>query len=199
MELNIDPIATSRMFLVYLHLLAIAGAAVAVAFGDYAIFAREHIDNAMLRKAAIFATLALGVLWVTGLSIIVLDLGVDLDALAAKPKLLAKLTVVSVLTINSLALHFQAFPSFATPHADTMKAATMPAIFGAISAASWIFAAFIGVAKPLASALGYGGFMALYAAVLGGAIVVAMMIVRPRLASRLAPSSAMPVSGALPA
>lgn len=185
MELTIDPIATSRMFMIYLHLLALAGAASAVAIGDYAIFARERIDEALLQRAAAFATIAMGVLWGTGVAIVVLDLGMDLDALMAKPKLLAKLTVVGVLTVNSLALHFVAFPTFRVTHADGLRAATMPAVFGAVSAASWMYAAFIGVAKPLASAFGYSGFMALYIVILVCAVTIAVVLVRPRLAARL--------------
>lgn len=185
MELTVDPVATSRMFMIYLHLLALAGAASAVALGDYAIFARERIDSGLLQRAATFATIALAVLWATGAAIIVLDLGVDLDALLGKPKLLAKLTVVMVLTINSLALHLVAFPTFRTPQSNALKAATMPAVFGAISASSWIYAAFIGVAKPLAIVFGYSGFIALFIVILVCAVTIAVVLVRPRLASRL--------------
>lgn len=185
MELTIDPLATSRMFMIYLHLLALAGAASAVALGDYAIFARERIDSALLQRAAAFATIALAVLWATGAAIIILDLGVDFDALFGKPKLLAKLTVVAVLTINSLALHLVAFPTFRSDHEDALKAATAPTIFGAVSAASWIYAAFIGVAKPLTSAFGYSGFIALFIVILVCAITMAVVLVRPRLAARL--------------
>ncbi|MCK6373743.1 MAG: hypothetical protein L6Q69_06525 [Zoogloea sp.] len=188
MELTIDPVATSRMFMIYLHLLALAGAASAVALGDYAIFARERIDSSLLRRAATFATIALAVLWATGIAVIVLDLGMDLDALLGKPKLLAKLTVVAVLTFNSLALHFVAFPTFRSTHDDALRAATMPSVFGAVSAASWIYAAFIGVAKPLASAFGYSGFIALFIVMLVCAVTMAIVLVRPRLAARLSGS-----------
>ncbi len=185
MELTIDPVATSRMFMIYLHLLALAGAASAVAIGDYAIFGRERIDSGLLQRAAVFATIALAVLWATGVAIVVLDLGLDFDALLGKPKLLAKLTVVAVLTINSLALHLVAFPTFRSSHDDALKAATLPSVFGAISASSWIYAAFIGVAKPLTNAFGYSGFIALFVVILVCAVTMAVVLVRPRLASRL--------------
>lgn len=192
MDIQFDPIAVTRMMLIYLHVLALAVAAVAVGFGDYAIFARERVNMLMLERAARFATLALALLWVSGLAVIFLDIGWDLAALTAKPKLLAKLSVVAVLTANSLALHYLAFPRFATPQADTLHAATLPSIFGAISAASWIYAAFIGVAKPLAPVLGYNGFMTVFGAILVISILLAIMSVRPRLASRLIPA-AMPL------
>ncbi|WP_374265216.1 hypothetical protein [Zoogloea sp.] len=188
MEFNFDPIAVTRMALIYIHVLALAVAAVAVGFGDYAIFARERVNMRMLEQAARFATLALGLLWVSGLAVIVLDIGLDLDVLASKPKLLAKLSVVTVLTINSLALHFLAFPRFATPQADTLQAATLPSIFGAVSAASWLYAAFVGVAKPLAAVLGFSGFMSVFGALIVVSVALAVLTIRPRLASRLIPA-----------
>lgn len=125
----IDPIAVARTLLIYLHVLAIAVAAAAVAFGDFAIFARPRIDMAMLQRASRFASAALGVLWVTGLAVILMDIGFDVDLLAGKPKLMAKLTVVVVLTINSIGLHWLAFPRFVAPQVDPLRAATMPVVF----------------------------------------------------------------------
>ena len=181
----IDPIAIARMLLIYVHVLAIAAAAAAVAFGDFAIFARPRIDRTMLETASWFASIALAALWISGLTMIVIDIGFDLAQLLDKPKLLAKLTVVMVLTANSLALHWVAFPRFYLPQADALRAATLPAVFGAVSATSWIYAAFVGVAKPLSAVLGYGGFIGLFALLLLGAIALALVTVRPCLASRM--------------
>jgi hypothetical protein len=75
----------------------------------------------MLGKAASVATLALVVLWITGLAVIGMDTGFDTELLATKPKLLAKLSVVTVLTVNSLALHLLAFPRMAVPQADPSR------------------------------------------------------------------------------
>ena len=154
-----DFMTIARMLAIYLHVLALAIAAVAVAFGDFAIFARERIDMGMLGKAAAVATIALVVLWITGLAVIGMDTGFDTGLLATKPKLLAKLTVVAVLTVNSLGLHLLAFPRMAAPQANPGQAALLPVIFGAISATSWLYAAFVGVAKPVAATLGYMGFI----------------------------------------
>ena len=182
---TIDPIAIARMLLIYVHVLAIAAAAAAVAFGDFAIFARQRIDKTMLETASWFASIALAALWISGLTVIIMDIGFDLEQLAAKPKLLAKLTVVMVLTINSLALHWVAFPRFYLPQADALRAATLPAVFGAVSATSWIYAAFVGIAKPLAEVFGYSGFIGLFALLLLGAISLALITVRPCLARRM--------------
>ena len=182
---NPDFLTIVRMLAIYLHVLALAIGAVAVAFGDFAIFARDRIDMNMLGKAASVATIALLVLWITGLAVIGMDTGFDTELLATKPKLLAKLSVVTVLTINSLGLHLIAFPRMATPQADPQQAALMPVIFGAISATSWLYAAFVGVSKPVAAMLGYAGYMGLFAGLTLASIGFAMLTVRPRLAARL--------------
>lgn len=182
---NPDFLTIARMMAIYLHVLALAIAAVAVAFGDFAIFARERIDMKMLGKAASVATLALVVLWITGLGVIAMDTGFDTELLATKPKLLAKLSVVTVLTVNSLALHLLAFPRMAVPQADPQQAAVLPVVFGAISATSWLYAAFVGIAKPVAAMLGYMGFMGMFAGLTLAAIGFALLTVRPRLAARL--------------
>jgi hypothetical protein len=83
-----------RMFLVLGHLLALMGAAVGVAFGDYALLGRRHIHHPLLEKASHGVALALGGLWLTGLGLIWVDTRFDMALLWSKPKLLAKLTVV---------------------------------------------------------------------------------------------------------
>jgi hypothetical protein len=182
----LDPHAVLRMALILAHLLAFAVAAAGTAFGDFAIFARRRVDTALLHRASQAVSAALAMLWLSGLGIIGLDTAFALDSLLERPKLLAKLTVVSVLTLNGVALHFHVFDRLAQHHANPACAALLPSILGAVSAASWLFAAFVGVAKALTPLLGYGGFMLLYGVCLAVAVGVALILVRPRLASRLA-------------
>ena len=80
-----------------------------------------------------------------------------------------------------------AFPTFRSSHQDALlKAATLPSVFGAISASSWIYAAFIGVAKPLTNAFGWRLHRALRRDPgRSVAVTMAVVLVRPRLASRL--------------
>ena len=73
----------------------------------------------------------------------------------------------------------------AAPQANPGQAALLPVIFGAISATSWLYAAFVGVAKPVAATLGYMGFMGLFVGLMLAGIVFALLTVRPRLAARL--------------
>jgi hypothetical protein len=129
------------------------------------------------------------VLWVSGLAIVALDTGFVWSELLARPKLLAKLSVVVLLTANGALLHRWVFPRLhaesATTHGQAMQFAGLASLLGGFSAVSWLMAAFVGIGKPVTAALGYGGFMALYALGLLVVLPVAWWVVRPRLALRV--------------
>jgi hypothetical protein len=186
-----------RMFLVLGHLLALMGAAVGVAFGDYALLGRRHIHHPLLEKASHGVALALGGLWLTGLGLIWVDTRFDMALLWSKPKLLAKLTVVLLLTANGLLLHAKVLPALRLRLADRralQQTALLATRAGAISAACWAFGVFLGVARPLAPILGYAGFMSLFAVTMVGALLVSRRAVYPELLTRL--STADPGQGA---
>ncbi|HDR9504043.1 hypothetical protein [Burkholderia pyrrocinia] len=191
---HVDVVAITRMVLIFFHLLAFAVAAAATVMADYAIFARGSVEIPLLRKAAAGVTMALAVLWITGTAIIWLDTGFDVAAIGRAPKLLAKLTIVSLLTLNGIALHRFAFPRLEKAQDNPQQAASLPAVLGAISTSTWLFAAFLGIAKAAAPLLGYSGFIALYLAALGSAIAAALFAVRPRLARRMGHNTALPRS-----
>lgn len=196
---ELDLMALARMGFVLAHLLAFAASFAAVAFGDFAIFHRRRVDAELLRRAATVVSWGLAALWISGLALIWFETRMDLAVLAGKPKLLAKLAVVSVLTLNGFALHSWAFPRLLRPQRRPQAAASGLAVLGAISATTWIYAAFVGVGKDLAPALGFVGFMALYAAALALGVGVALVFVRPRLAARLRPLAQAQPAPAAPA
>lgn len=176
-----------RMFLVLGHLAALMAAAIAVAFGDFALLGRRQIQADLLHSASKAVAIALGALWITGLGIIYVDTHFELAAMLAKPKLLAKLTVVVLLTLNGVFMHAKVLPALQRVYARAqgLEVARMATRVGAISAAGWVFGVFLGVAKPLAPILGYVGFMALFAAVVLGALAVSSQVVLPELRRRL--------------
>ncbi len=177
--------ALLRMLALYTHVLACFAAAAGVVLGDVAIFMPKRVDRLLLQKSTRLVSWALLALWISGLGLIGIDTGFDPAVMLDKPKLLAKLSVVLVLTLNGWALHRWAFPLLASPQDEPQKAAGLPALLGGISSASWLFAAFLGVAKPLAIVLLYPGFMALYGASLLLAIGAALSLGRQRLARQL--------------
>ena len=150
----LDSTAVARMGLILGHLLAFALAAVGIALGDLALFRKRHVDADMLGHAKHVVKWSLYALWATGLAVIWLDTRFDLAVLATKPKLLAKLTVAVALSANGWLLHRVVFHRFTVGQDDPERASVLPAIAGAISAASWLFAAFIGVGKAVAPCSG---------------------------------------------
>ena len=183
---SVDLVSLARMALILLHVLAVAAAGASIAFGDYAIFARRQIDAALLYRSGQAVTAALIVLWMTGLAVIWMDTRFQLAALAANPKLLAKLTVATLLSLNGVALHRIGFKRLCGGQAVASRAATLPTVMGAISVVTWLNAAFLGLASPVAPLLGYAGFMGLYFGTLAIGIAVALVVMRPRLARRVA-------------
>ena len=182
---NFNVSEVTRMGLILAHLLAFAAAFAAVALGDFAIFARRRINTGLLTWSSKAVTITLVALWVTGLSVIWLDIGFDFDLLLTKPKLLAKITIVTLLTLNGIGLHWLALPTLSKTHPDTHSAALVPALLGAISGATWVFAAFVGVGKAVAPMLGYSGFMVLYGLSVVVAVSISLTMVRPQLARRM--------------
>lgn len=173
-----------RMLLILGHVLAVAAAAVGIAFGDYAIFARPRIEAALLHKAGTAVTAALLVLWCTGLAVIWIDTAFEWTVLVAKPKLLAKMTVVTLLTLNGLALHQVVFKRMDGRTVASPLSAHVAAALGGVSVVTWLYAAFLGLAKPFAPLLGYSGFMCLYFAALASGIAVALYLIEPLLSAR---------------
>lgn len=181
----------TRMFLIFGHLLALVAAGAAVAFGDYALLGQKRINVKLLHKSSQVVALALLGLYVTGAGIIWVDTHFDLAVLMAKPKILAKLSVVAMLTLNGVLLHVRVLPLLSRSYTRSREAARVASLAtkaGAVSAASWGFALFLGVAKPLTPILGYAGFMALFAAAVLGALAVAWQWIFPQLKTRIAPT-----------
>ena len=77
---------------------------------DVALFSAQRIDLLKLAQTGRAISALLDLLWVTGLILLVIDVGFYLTAVAAKPKLAAKLTGVCLLTANGALLHWLAFP-----------------------------------------------------------------------------------------
>jgi hypothetical protein len=177
-----DTLTLIRQGLLFVHAVTFAIALSAVLREDVALIKARRIDPHRLADTARTLTSSLIALWVTGLTLVALDVGLDLPTLIASPKLAAKLFVVSALTANGLALHTLAFPMLRRPQTQTRLRLFVPVVLGAISTVSWLYASFIGVARLIAPSMSFTEFIALYGALLTGAIAVALLFVRPRVA-----------------
>ena len=173
--------ASVHQLLLFAHILAFAFAIVAVLRADLALLTALRIDPSwpLAVGRPIFALLVL--LWLSGGALTVIEYGFDLAAIAAKPKMMAKLTVVTLLTVNGFLLHSVAFPLLARPPRRPRIAALVCTVLGAVSTTTWLFAAFVGEARLIAPHMRYADFMLLYLAALALALGVALWFVRPRI------------------
>ncbi len=171
----------ARSVLIFLHLASLIAAGVSIAFGDYAILRHRPINRDLMVKSSQAVAWSLGALWITGLMVIAVDMSSVGLVLSKAAKLQAKLTVVSVLTLNGFLLHRYTLHALGGKKAPTEADVRLAAILGAVSAASWGYAMFLGVARAWTPILGYTGFMALYALALVGGVAVALRWVRPLL------------------
>lgn len=180
--------ALLRLLALYAHVLACFAAAAGIVMADVAIFMRRRIDREQLREGMTWVGYALVALWITGLVVVGIDTGFAPAVILSKGKLMAKITVVTVLTLNGIALHLVALPRLMAPGLDAeqaRRAARTPTLLGAVSAASWLFAAFLGLAKALAAVMGLPGFLELYALSLVLTLAIAWVWMRPRLERQL--------------
>jgi hypothetical protein len=186
-----DSLIWLRQATLFVHVLAFALALSAVWRADLALLRSRHVDFARLQGSARGLVWTLAVLWASGLLLIGLQVGSDIAALWANPKLVAKLLVVSALTVNGLALHALAWPALhrrsgVQPLVSTVSNLPLtPVVLGAISSASWLAATFIGVSRLVAPTLQLVDFLVLYLALVVGAVVVAMAVFKPRFATRV--------------
>jgi len=170
-----------RSLLIFLHLACLIAAGASIAFGDYAILRHRPVNRALMLKASRAVAWSLLALWLTGLSVIALDMSTVALSLAKAPKLLAKLTVVVILSLNGFLLHRYTLHALGETKTPTESDVRLAAILGAVSAASWGYAVFLGVAKAWTPILGYNGFMALYVMAVLAGVAVSLRWVRPLL------------------
>jgi uncharacterized membrane protein len=165
----------SRMLVIYAHVIACTIAIGFAFFADFRVLKANGKlrgrDVEIVEQVSHAVAIALGALWVSGIGIVLLDFGhvPSLNELMDKPKLAAKLSVVLALTLNGFLLHAYALPRL-------RRLDFLAALIGGVSASSWLFAAFMGVAKPLATLMSYNQFMALYVLALTAGLSSAALV-----------------------
>ncbi len=173
-----------KTLLVYAHLLAACVSVGILLLQDLALaktrgnpLPEKTVND--LRTAADIMFIALVILWITGLALVVLGYLENPAQYLMNEKLWAKFTVVSILTINGLFLHYFSFPRVIS-HSGLLGRSvleqTLIATTGAISSTSWLFACFLGIARPWNYTADYNFVMMVYTALVMGAIVVAYKI-----------------------
>lgn len=185
-----------RLALLFAHVIAVCLATGTVLLKDLDLLRGRRLDPAGLEHAAHVVKLSLAALWVSGLGMAWIDTGGNLSAVLAMPKLLSKICVVVVLTLNGLLLHAIAFPALTRVAPPCHRRALLCAVLGAVSTTSWLYAAFLGIARPVAERLDVAGFLALYVVALLFAIGLAVGHVRFVVYALMAARSPLPAGTA---
>lgn len=182
----------ARQLLVFGHLMLFAFAIVTILREDFAlVFAPRRLPTEKLLRTQRLITFLLSGLWITGCALVVLEVGWSLQALLDRPKLLAKISLVLLLTLNGMLLHRHVFPLLCRRQTEPQAAAVLCSLFGAFSSVTWLYASFVGAARLIAPAMSYSMFMGLYSLALIVGIAAALALVRPRMEDLLGRHSTM--------
>jgi hypothetical protein len=168
-----------KMLLVYGHLLA-AGIAIGVLFMQDLSLAKwrgramSQEAIADLRTNSTIVTLALALLWITG--IVIVGIGyAENAAYILNEKLWVKVVVVCALTLNGLFLHYYSFPRLASPEgflATRWIEQFLVMVTGAVSLVSWLYACYLGIARPWNNTEPFSFVLGVY----GICLLIALMI-----------------------
>ncbi|EJM77774.1 DUF2214 family protein [Pseudomonas sp. GM55] len=160
-----------KMLLVYGHLLATCIALGRVLQADHKLWSwrKETLDQARLEyidETQRIVSLALLALWASGLLLVLQGYLNEGDAYLLNQKLWAKVTVVTLLSLNGALLHRVGFPLLQKAPFVALRSAgrTRLALLGALSMSGWLFAAFLGVARAWNHVLPYQHVMGAFAA-----------------------------------
>jgi hypothetical protein len=142
------------MALVFVHLLAASMALGAIVATDLRLLSKLAQDRIRIAPPNAFVArivmVGLALLWASGIAIVGVGAFADPGTLA-NPKLQAKIGLVVLLTANAFALHRITFPRLAKGRrvarwrAGDWLAVAVPV---ALSNTLWLFAAFLGIARP---------------------------------------------------
>lgn len=176
---NMDGLKILGLVLVFTHFMASAVAVVTILQTDLLLLKRyrEALTRRDVRKihqAKPVVTVALWVLWLTGLAICALGYLQNPDYLFNQ-KLMMKLLVVEILTLNGLFLHEVAFKHVKPGRvmaAQSQITQGMLVLMGCLSSTSWLFACFLGIARPLNHLSNFYALLSGYLVILLGSLVV---------------------------
>jgi hypothetical protein len=179
----------SRLGLVYVHLIACCVAIGLVLKSDVAMLrdlikadpAAERAHMKQMGSLQSVVTLALVALWATGTAIVTLDAVTKGGwQYFANPKIQAKILIVTLLTLNGFALHNLVLPWLQKAGSLlnlTFSKSVLAAFAGTVSGVSWLYAALLGVGRPLSWKYSLGEIMAAYPVLIIGGFLSMIVVI----------------------
>ncbi|TFZ05625.1 hypothetical protein EZ313_02890 [Ramlibacter henchirensis] len=148
----------ARMGVVYFHLLACCIAIGTVFMSDLRMVRsllradEVTVEQDHLEGLQTVVSRALLALWITGAMLVGMDVWAKGAPVLLNPKLQAKIAIVVLLTLNGFALHRIVLPALQRVTCMLHLAPSMrqfAVLAGAVSGVSWLYAAALGVGRPL--------------------------------------------------
>ena len=163
----------ARMGVVYFHLVACCIAIGTVFMSDLRMVRsllrgdRDTVERDHLVGLQTTVSRALLALWITGALLVGMDIWAKDVSVLFNPKLQAKIAVVALLTVNGFALHGKVLPALQRVRCMLDLSPSMrgfAVMAGAVSGVSWLYAAALGVGRPLNWKYSLGEIMMAYPA-----------------------------------
>lgn len=175
-----------KTLIIYAHLLAACVAIGILLIQDMAIIRSRgaSLSNSAINeliKSARIVSVALISLWVTGILLVVIGYFENPQQYLLNQKLWAKFTIVFILTINGIFLHFYSFPRVTGIYGLlnlSVVEQVLVTLSGAISSVSWLFACYLGVARPWNGTVEFSYIMSIYMSILIVAIIFSCELLR---------------------
>lgn len=175
-----------KTFLVYSHLISACIAVGAILLQDLELWKNKNkpLSTALvadLQRAQSTITWTLVLLWISGIALVAQGYLMKPDLYLTNEKLWVKLVVVVVLTINGFILHKVTLPKLKAgvvisemPGSDS----TPLTLTGCVSVVSWLYACFLGIARPWNYTLEFGVIVGIYLAILAAACIIGLQMMR---------------------
>lgn len=178
----------SRMIILYAHLIACCVAIGSIATSDMDMIKHllkttpGQLDEGTrhLRPLQRTVSRALWALWITGFAIIALDMADKGVAYLGNPKLQAKIAIVMLLTLNGAVLHRYVMPAMERAGSVLrlpFSQRQLAILAGTISGVSWLYAAMLGIGRPLAWKYSLAELMAAYPLLIVGGFTAMTLLV----------------------
>lgn len=169
-----------KTLIVYVHLIAACLAVGVLLIQDLALVKTRGSKLSFhgiheLKQAAKTIFLSLIVLWISGLALVLIGYLDKPSEYLMNQKLWAKFSVVMILTLNGIVLHYYSFPRVVSQRGllglgNIEK--TIVVLTGSTSTVSWLFACYLGIARPWNYTVEYSFVMFVYLGLLAPACIL---------------------------
>lgn len=176
----------TRMAILFVHLIACCVAIGMVLTSDIAMVKQlvvadpnNRLDPEHLSQLQKTVSAALWMLWTTGVVLVSLDVYLKGWNYLSNPKLQSKVAIVMLLTLNGFALHKYVLPLMQKAGSLlhlSFSQRVLTLFSGAVSGVSWLYAAMLGIGRPLNFKYSLLEILAAYPVLIAGGFVAMLVL-----------------------